>query len=90
LILARVTLRSDPPDEGRSLASGAAALTRSLALGTRPMSGHCHLALGQAHWATGHSDEAEEHIRTAVEMFREMEMPHWLDVAERVRQTVHA
>ena len=90
LILAIVTLSSDPPDVERSLVSGADALTRSLALGTRPMSGHCHLALGQAHWAAGHSREGEEHIRTAVEMYRQMEMPYWLDVAEHVQRTMHA
>ena len=90
LILAIVTLNSDPPDVARSLASGADALARSLALGTRPMAGHCQLVLGQAHRAAGHSSEGEEHLRAAVEMFRQMEMPHFLEVAERVRRTVHA
>ena len=89
-VLAVITLSCDPPDVGRSLASGADALTRSLALGTRPTSGHCHLGLGRAHWAAGNSTKAEEHLGIAVEMYRQMEMPYWLDVAEEVQRTVHA
>jgi tetratricopeptide (TPR) repeat protein len=90
LVLAEVTGNCDPPDVRRSLASGAEALTRSLALGTRPMVGHCHLALGRAHWAAGHPSEGEEHIRTAVAMYRQMEMPFWLGLAERAQRTNHA
>ena len=45
----------------------------------RPLVGHCHLGLGQVYRRTGERGRAREHFDTAMTMFREMEMPFWLD-----------
>jgi hypothetical protein len=50
--------------------------------GMRPLIAHCHLGLGKVHRQTGKCQEAREHLTTATEMYREMDMPFWLEQAE--------
>jgi tetratricopeptide (TPR) repeat protein len=51
-------------------------------LGMRPFVAHCHLGLGKVSRRTGKREQAQEHLAIAATMFREMEMPFWLDGAE--------
>ncbi len=90
VVLAAVALDGDPPDIARSIDVGLNVLARSLAAGTRPLSAQCRLILGRAHWANGDISMAEGHLNAAAEMFKAMEMPHWIDVSARVWQTLHA
>jgi len=51
-------------------------------LGIRPLVAHCHLGLGKLYRRTGKRQEAQEHLTTAVTMYREMDMRFWLEQAE--------
>ena len=51
-------------------------------LGMRPLVAHCHLGLGKLYARTGKRDEAQEHLTTALTMYREMDMQFWLEKAE--------
>jgi tetratricopeptide (TPR) repeat protein len=51
-------------------------------LGMSPLVGQCHLGLGRLYRGTGRPREADEHLATAVTMFREMGMRFWLDQAQ--------
>jgi tetratricopeptide (TPR) repeat protein len=66
--------------------SGEAHYRKALALaeprGMRPLVAHCHLALGKLHRRTGKHQQAQEHLSTAMMMYREMNMRFWLDQAE--------
>ena len=50
-------------------------------LGMRPLVAHCHLGLGKLHLRTGKREQAGEHLTTATTMYREMDMPFWLEQA---------
>jgi hypothetical protein len=40
----------------------------------RPLVAHCHLGLGKLYRRTGKRLEADEHLATAMTMYREMDM----------------
>ena len=50
--------------------------------GMRPLVAHCHLGLGKLYRRTGKREPAQEHLRTATTMYREMGMTYWLATAE--------
>ncbi len=64
----------------------ATSLVRGLALakelGLRPEIAHCHRGLGRLYRRTGKRPQAQEHLTTATTMYREMDMPFWLEQAE--------
>lgn len=51
-------------------------------LGMRPLIARCHLGLSVLHWRTGKRREADEHLRGAATMLREMQMRFWLEKVE--------
>jgi tetratricopeptide (TPR) repeat protein len=51
--------------------------------GMRPLVAHCHLGLGTLHGRAGKRDDSQEHLATAVQMYREMDMQFWLEQAGR-------
>lgn len=82
---ARLGPEAAPPSY-RSFASPDAYTPKHLAqaeeLGMRPFVAHCHLGLGTLYRRTGKSQQAREHLTTAAAMYREMDMPFWLEKAE--------
>jgi tetratricopeptide (TPR) repeat protein len=50
--------------------------------GMRPLVAHCHLGLGRLYRRTGNGQETRGHLTTATTMYREMDMPFWLERAE--------
>jgi hypothetical protein len=48
----------------------------------RPVVAHCHLGLGKLYRGAGRRDPAQEHLRAATAMYREMDMRFWLEQAE--------
>jgi tetratricopeptide (TPR) repeat protein len=48
-------------------------------LGMRPVVAHCHLGLGKLDRRAGQRQQAQEHLTTAVSLYREMEMTFSLD-----------
>ena len=47
-----------------------------------PIVAHCHLGLGKLDRRTGKRAQAQEHLRTATTMYREMDMQSWLEQAD--------
>jgi len=58
---------------------------RALALaeprGMRPLIAHCNLGLAKLYRSTGQHRSAEKHLSTATVMYRDMDMPFWLERA---------
>jgi tetratricopeptide (TPR) repeat protein len=51
-------------------------------LGMRPLVAHCHLGLGKLYRIAGRREPAQERLRTATAMYRDMDMRFWLEQAE--------
>ena len=51
--------------------------------GMRPLIAHCHHGLGKLYRRTGTREQAQEHLNTAMTMYREMGMTYWLDKATK-------
>jgi class 3 adenylate cyclase/tetratricopeptide (TPR) repeat protein len=58
------------------------ALALATQLGMRPLVAHCHFGLGKLYRRTAKREQAQEHLTTAVSMYREMDMQFWLEQAE--------
>ena len=50
--------------------------------GMRPLVAHCNLGLSKLYRRTGRREQAQEHLTTATDMYREMDMSFWLEQAE--------
>jgi hypothetical protein len=48
----------------------------------RPLVAHCRLGLGKFHLSRTDRRQAQEHLTTAMAMYREMGMTYWLERAE--------
>ena len=55
--------------------------------GMRPLVAHCHLGLGELYRRTGKREQAQEHLSTAMTMYREMGMTYWLERVEAEHKT---
>jgi tetratricopeptide (TPR) repeat protein len=71
----------EPPDTGTSEGAYRQALALANELGMRPLAAHCHLGLGKLYRRTGDRARADEHLQTALTMYREMGMTFWLERA---------
>jgi class 3 adenylate cyclase/tetratricopeptide (TPR) repeat protein len=63
------------------------ALSLAAELQMRPSIAHCHLGLSKLLRRIG-PEQAQEHLTTATTMYREMEMPFWLEQAQVTRASV--
>jgi class 3 adenylate cyclase/tetratricopeptide (TPR) repeat protein len=82
-LLGEVEASAGSPDADRSERHFRAALAQSEKLGVRPDAARCHLGLGGLYGQTGRHDQSAEHLAAARAMFREMEMPYWIETTER-------
>jgi class 3 adenylate cyclase/tetratricopeptide (TPR) repeat protein len=66
--------------------TGEAHYRQALALaeshGMRPLIAHCHFGLSMLYRRTGKHEQARERLATATSMYREMDMPFYLEQAE--------
>jgi class 3 adenylate cyclase/tetratricopeptide (TPR) repeat protein len=81
-LLGDIATHSDQFDAERGEAYYRKALTLSEPRGMRPLIAHCHLGLGKLYRRTGKRQAAQEHLTLATTMYREMDMPFWLERAE--------
>ena len=51
-------------------------------LGMRPLIAHCHEGMGKLFAKVNRTQEARDHLSTAVAMYGEMEMNYWLEKAK--------
>jgi tetratricopeptide (TPR) repeat protein len=81
-LLGDVAAHPDQFDAERSETHYRRALALAEGLGMRPLVAHCHLGLGKVFLRTGASEPAQEHVATAMTMYRNLGMTHWLEQAE--------
>ena len=81
-LLGEIAAHADPPDLESAQGHYRQALARADELGMRPLVAHCHLGLGKLYRRTGDGAKAQEHLTTAMTMYREMDMGFWLEQAE--------
>ncbi len=55
-------------------------------LGMRPLLAHCSFGLGQVQRRAGEREAARTHLATALRLYRDMDMRHWLPQAEAAAQ----
>src|SRR5712692_7361098 len=77
-----IASRRDPPDLDQAEGHYRQALALAEELGMRPLVGHCHLGLSRLFRQGAEQQQAQEHLTTAMSMFREMDMGFWLARAE--------
>ena len=51
-------------------------------LGMRPLIARCHLDLGKLYRRAGKPEQGHNHVSSAMTMYREMDMPFWLEKAK--------
>ena len=81
-VLGRIAASADPPDVAAAEKYFTESRDRAAALGMRPLVAHCHLDLARLYRAVGSSNESSEHFSRATTMYREMNLPIWLDKAQ--------
>lgn len=84
LLLGEIRANREPADAAGAEAHDRQALKLAGELGMRPLVAHCHFALGRLYARTGKRDEAALHLGKATGLFRDMDMPFWLERAEAV------
>ena len=72
--------------DGFDAESGETHYREALALaesrGMRPLIAHCHLGLGKLYARLGKREQATEPLGVAAAMYRDMDMPFWLEQAQ--------
>jgi tetratricopeptide (TPR) repeat protein len=58
------------------------ALTLAESRGMRPLIAHCHLGLGRLYTRSGKREQATKPLGVAAAMYRDMDMPFWLEQAQ--------
>jgi len=81
-LLGEIAAREDPLDIAKAENHYRQALALAEALGMRPLVAHCYLGLGKLYRRTGDAAKAQEHLKTAATMYREIDMGFWLEKAE--------
>ena len=76
--LGDIAMHHNPPEFEHAKTYYDQALTLADELGMRPLQAHCHRGLGTLYGQTGPSAQARAELSTAIEMYRDMEMPFWL------------
>jgi hypothetical protein len=56
----------------------------------RPLVAHCHLGLAKLYRRAGKREETQEHLTTAMTMYREMDMRFYLEQAEAAMRELGA
>jgi class 3 adenylate cyclase/tetratricopeptide (TPR) repeat protein len=87
-LLGDVAAGREPPTFEEAVAHYHQALARADKLGLPPVVAHCHRGLGQLYRRTGQLEQAQEHLSIATAMYREMDMPFWLEKAEAEARAV--
>ena len=81
-LVGEITACEDPLDLVKAEDHYRQAMAHAEELGMRPLVAHCQLGLGKLYRRVGKHQQAKDHLTTATEMMREMEMGLWLERAE--------
>jgi len=83
-LLGDIAARRTPPDVDEAVTHYHQALAVADELGMRPLQAHCHRGLGTLYAAVGQREQARTALKTAIELYRSMDMTFWLPQAEAV------
>jgi hypothetical protein len=81
-LLGEIAAANASAGESRPAERYGAALALARALGMQPLVAHCHFGLGKLSRRAGKGQESQEHLATAISMYREMDMRFWPEKAE--------
>jgi tetratricopeptide (TPR) repeat protein len=81
-LLGDIVSRSEPPEVEAGEGHYRQALALGGELGVRPLIARCHNGLGKLYRRVGKRQEAQEHLATAITIYREMDMRFWLEQTE--------
>src|SRR5262249_52446360 len=81
-ILADIAMHPDRFDRESAESSYRDALALAEPRGMRPLVAHCHAGLANLYRRTDKRQQSDEHLRTAIAMYRDMGMTSWLEKAE--------
>jgi class 3 adenylate cyclase/tetratricopeptide (TPR) repeat protein len=81
-LLGEVAAHRAPPDVEQAAAHYRQALALAEELGMRPLQAHCHRGLGTLYATVGQREQACAALKTAIELYRAMDMTFWLPQAE--------
>jgi class 3 adenylate cyclase/tetratricopeptide (TPR) repeat protein len=84
-----LALQGKEPRRDEALSDWGRLIELATELSMRPELAHCHLGLGKLYRRTGDDAEGQEHLTTAVTMYREMDMGFWLTQAEAALEPPH-
>jgi tetratricopeptide (TPR) repeat protein len=84
-VLGNLYAHPDHPDLEAADQAYRQSLVLATALDMRPLVAECHLGLAKLSRLAGNRHQAEEHLATATTMFRQMDMPFWLEKAAAER-----
>ena len=79
-LLGEITARSNSLQQAEGHYRDALALAEKIDF--RPTAAHCHLSLAKLYRRMDQRKQAQEHLDMATTMYREMNMPFWLEQAE--------
>ena len=81
-LLGEIAARGEARDRTSAEEHYRRALVRADELGMRPLSAHCHLGLGKLFRHPRQRRQARQQLTTATAMYRDMDMPSWLERSE--------
>jgi tetratricopeptide (TPR) repeat protein len=84
-LLGEIAAAGEPPDREAGERHYRAALALARECGTRPLAGICLLGLARLYRRLAQPAAAADLLRDAVALFRDMDMPYWIDRAEGLR-----
>lgn len=82
-LLGEIARRADPAEVEIAQTRFGEALALAGELGMRPLQAHCHLGLGMLYYDAGDRNRGRDYLVEAGSMYREMDMPFWLETAQQ-------
>ena len=74
--------RDDPGDRTKAASLLEDSITISSNLGMRPLQAHCRRGLDAVYGQNGQTEQARSELSKAIDLYREMELTHWLPETE--------
>ncbi|HEU4341722.1 MAG TPA: adenylate/guanylate cyclase domain-containing protein [Candidatus Binatia bacterium] len=81
-LLGDIALKNNPPEFQKAENYYREALMASQEIGMRPVEAHAHAGLSSVYVATGRAEQARSELSAASDLYRAMQMTHWLPPAE--------
>lgn len=81
-LTAEIAAAGSGPESAAAVSAFRAAISIADEFGMRPLLAHCNLGLGRLHKRAGEQVAARTHLTTALRLYRDMDMRHWLPQAE--------